>query len=46
VLEQDADVFCYFKHEEKGAGPILAERMAAIIGAESSDASPKVPDSG
>lgn len=32
VLEQQRDVFCYFKHEEKGAGPIFSERMAAIIG--------------
>jgi uncharacterized protein YecE (DUF72 family) len=26
------DVFCYFKHEEKGAGPILAERLLALLG--------------
>jgi uncharacterized protein YecE (DUF72 family) len=31
VLAQGSDVFCYFKHEEKGAGPILAERMAALL---------------
>jgi uncharacterized protein YecE (DUF72 family) len=29
-LQRGADVFCYFKHEEKGAGPILAERMAHV----------------
>jgi uncharacterized protein YecE (DUF72 family) len=33
ALDQDRDVFCYFKHEEKGAGPIFAERMAAVIDA-------------
>ncbi len=26
-----SDVFCYFKHEEKGAGPIFAERLAELI---------------
>jgi uncharacterized protein YecE (DUF72 family) len=31
ALEQGSDVFCYFKHEEKGAGPIFAERMAKVI---------------
>jgi uncharacterized protein YecE (DUF72 family) len=29
-LERGVDVFAYFKHEEKGAGPILAERMADL----------------
>jgi uncharacterized protein YecE (DUF72 family) len=33
VLGRGSDVFCYFKHEEKGAGPIMAERMARLIGA-------------
>jgi uncharacterized protein YecE (DUF72 family) len=33
ALARDRDVFCYFKHEDKGAGPILAERMAALVGA-------------
>lgn len=33
VLDRGSDVFCYFKHEEKGAGPIMAERMAALFGA-------------
>lgn len=32
ALERGGDVFCYFKHEEKGSGPILAERMAALVG--------------
>jgi uncharacterized protein YecE (DUF72 family) len=32
ALEQDRDVFCYFKHEEKGAGPIFVDRLAAILG--------------
>jgi uncharacterized protein YecE (DUF72 family) len=31
VLSGGADVFCYFKHEEKGAGPIFAERMAELV---------------
>jgi uncharacterized protein YecE (DUF72 family) len=33
ALALERDVFCYFKHEDKGAGPILAERMAALVGA-------------
>jgi uncharacterized protein YecE (DUF72 family) len=32
ALDEDRDVYCYFKHEEKGAGPRFAERMAAIAG--------------
>jgi uncharacterized protein YecE (DUF72 family) len=31
ALEHGADVFCYFKHEEKGAGPVLAQRLAALL---------------
>jgi uncharacterized protein YecE (DUF72 family) len=31
VLAEGSDVYCYFKHEEKGAGPILAERLAALL---------------
>ena len=31
VLSEGHDVYCYFKHEEKGAGPILAERLAALL---------------
>jgi uncharacterized protein YecE (DUF72 family) len=31
ALERDSDVFCYFKHEEKGAGPILAERLLELL---------------
>lgn len=31
VLEGGRDVFCYFKHEEKAAGPIMAERMAELM---------------
>jgi uncharacterized protein YecE (DUF72 family) len=34
ALAEGADVFCFFKHEDKGAGPILAERMRAFIAAE------------
>jgi uncharacterized protein YecE (DUF72 family) len=32
ALDQDRDVFCYFKHEDKGAGAIYAERMSELIG--------------
>ncbi len=32
ALESGHDVFCYFKHEEKGIGPIYAERMAGLLG--------------
>jgi uncharacterized protein YecE (DUF72 family) len=31
ALSEGHDVYCYFKHEEKGAGPILAERLAALL---------------
>jgi uncharacterized protein YecE (DUF72 family) len=31
ALDEERDVFCYFKHEEKGAGPVFAERLAAIV---------------
>ena len=31
ALAEGSDVYCYFKHEEKGAGPILAERLAALL---------------
>jgi uncharacterized protein YecE (DUF72 family) len=31
VLEAGSDVYCYFKHEEKAVGPIMAERMAKMI---------------
>jgi uncharacterized protein YecE (DUF72 family) len=32
ALSQGRDVFCYFKHEEKGIGPRYAERMAELLG--------------
>jgi len=32
ALEEGRDVFAYFKHEDKGAGPIFAERLAELIG--------------
>jgi uncharacterized protein YecE (DUF72 family) len=32
ALEDGRDVYAYFKHEDKGAGPIFAERLAALIG--------------
>jgi uncharacterized protein YecE (DUF72 family) len=31
VLAQGSDVYCYFKHEEKGAGPVLAERLQTLL---------------
>jgi uncharacterized protein YecE (DUF72 family) len=31
ALQREADVFCYFKHEEKGVGPIWAERLAELV---------------
>ena len=31
AIDRGSDVFCYFKHEEKGAGPILAERMGVLV---------------
>jgi uncharacterized protein YecE (DUF72 family) len=36
VLKGDADVYCYFKHEEKGAGPILAERLTELLASDRS----------
>ena len=35
ALDQDRDVFCYFKHEEKGAGPIFTERLGVLMAATS-----------
>jgi uncharacterized protein YecE (DUF72 family) len=32
VLDEGRDAFVYFKHEDKGAGPIFAERMAQAVG--------------
>ena len=32
-LAAGRDVFCYFKHEDKTAGPRLAERMSAMLAA-------------
>jgi len=31
ALADGRDVFAYFKHEDKGAGPIFAERLAELI---------------
>lgn len=33
ALESGRDVYCYFKHEEKGIGPVHAERLADLLGA-------------
>jgi uncharacterized protein YecE (DUF72 family) len=33
ALEAGSDVFCYFKHEEDGAGPKMAKRLAAALDA-------------
>ena len=31
VLAAGSDVFCYFKHEDKTAGPTFAERLRALV---------------
>jgi uncharacterized protein YecE (DUF72 family) len=31
AVTRGRDVYCYFKHEEKGAGPRFAERMAELV---------------
>jgi uncharacterized protein YecE (DUF72 family) len=36
-LDGGHDVFCYFKHEEKGIGPRYAERMAELLGRPDGD---------
>ena len=30
-LDEGHDVYCYFKHEEKGIGPVYAERLAQLL---------------
>ena len=32
ALEEGRDVFAYFKHEDKGAGPIFAQRLSELVG--------------
>ena len=32
ALEEGRDVYAYFKHEDKGTGPIFAERLAGLVG--------------
>jgi uncharacterized protein YecE (DUF72 family) len=32
ALEAGRDVYCYFKHEEKEAGPVFAERLGQLLG--------------
>jgi uncharacterized protein YecE (DUF72 family) len=32
ALAEGHDVYTYFKHEDKGAGPIFAERLAGLVG--------------
>jgi uncharacterized protein YecE (DUF72 family) len=32
ALEEGRDVFAFFKHEDKGAGPIFAEKLAELVG--------------
>jgi len=34
AVDSGSDVYCYFKHEESAAGPIMAERMAKLIRAQ------------
>ena len=31
ALDGGSDVYCYFKHEEKGLGPMFAERLGSMI---------------
>ena len=31
-LDSGHDVYCYFKHEEKGIGPIYAQRLGQLLG--------------
>ena len=31
-IDSGHDVYCYFKHEEKGIGPIYAERLGQLLG--------------
>jgi uncharacterized protein YecE (DUF72 family) len=31
ALDDDRDVFCYFKHEDEGASPKMAERLEAML---------------
>lgn len=35
ALDSGHDVYCYFKHEAKGAGPVYADRLAALLAAGS-----------
>lgn len=32
ALAAGNDVYCYFKHEDKGAGPVFAERLESMLG--------------
>jgi uncharacterized protein YecE (DUF72 family) len=46
VLAGGADVFCYLKHEDGGAGPRWAQRLAELLGATSpvpDEAEPAAP---
>jgi uncharacterized protein YecE (DUF72 family) len=38
VLADGRDVYCYFKHEERGAGPLFAERLRRLIPSTGQDA--------
>jgi len=31
ALAADNDVYCYFKHEEKGVGPVYAEKLGTLL---------------
>jgi len=37
ALERGSDVFCYFKHEEDGAGPKMASRLRSTLDAGATD---------
>ena len=36
ALENGADVFCYFKHEDEGASPRMAKRLEEMLDAKES----------
>jgi uncharacterized protein YecE (DUF72 family) len=41
ALDAGTDVFCYFKHEDKGAGPIFAQRLRKMLPEGQQAASPR-----
>jgi uncharacterized protein YecE (DUF72 family) len=41
VLARERDVFCYFKHEDKAAGPRYASTLAELVGPETGSVTPR-----